>query len=87
MNDELVRHVADRIARYLEACPAAADTIEGVHRFWIDAHDAQESIDVTLAALESLRARGVVARVAIGNRTLWRVRREGDHPPEDDAGR
>ncbi|HTH74950.1 MAG TPA: hypothetical protein VL635_11140 [Trinickia sp.] len=78
MNDELIEHVAAYIARYLEHNPAAADTVEGVHAFWIGAQCAQESIDVTQAALEYLLERGAIANVPIGNRVLWRATRDRD---------
>lgn len=78
MNDELIEHVAAYIARYLERNPAAADTVEGVHAFWIGAQCAQDSIDVTQAALEYLLERGVIANVPIGNRVLWRATRDRD---------
>ncbi len=86
MNDEVIRHVAVRIARYLAEFPAAADTVEGVHRFWIDAHDACESLEITLAALESLLAQDAIARVAVGNRTLWRLPRRSEAAQRDAAG-
>ena len=75
MNDELIEHVAAHIARYLERYPAAADTVEGVHAFWIGAQCAQQSIDVTQAALEYLLEHGAIANVPIGNRVLWRAAR------------
>ena len=75
MNDELIEHVAAHIARYLERNPAAADTVEGVHAFWIG---ALQSIDVTQAALEYLLEQGAIVNVPIGNRVLWRATRRSE---------
>jgi hypothetical protein len=78
MNDELIERVAAHISRYLERHPAAADTVEGVHAFWIGAQCAQESIDVTQAALEYMLEQGAIVSVPIGNRVLWRAIRQSD---------
>jgi hypothetical protein len=74
MNDVLARAVAERIARYLHENRTAADTIEGVHYVWVGTDMMQGSLDLTQAALEYLRERGIVACVPIGNRLLWRSR-------------
>lgn len=78
MNDELIEHVAAHIARYLERNPAAADTVEGIHAFWIGEQCAQQSIDITQAALEYLLERDMIVIVPIGNRVLWRAIRRTD---------
>jgi hypothetical protein len=78
MNDELIERVAAHIARYLVRNPAAADTVEGVHAFWIGAQCAQESLDVTQAALEYLLEQGAIMNVPVGNRMLWRAIRQSD---------
>ena len=78
MNDELIERVAAHIARYLERNPAAADTVEGVHAFWIGAQCAQESLDVTQAALEYLLEQGAIMNVPVGNRMLWRAILQSD---------
>jgi hypothetical protein len=80
MNDELIRGVAASIARYLEEHCGAADTVEGVHYFWIGAEAAHGSIEVTQAALGLLLEEGRIARVPIANRVLWRAVR---HPARD----
>lgn len=76
MNDALVQHVAALIAQYLQRRPAAADTVEGVHYFWVGAQGEELPLDIAQAALDLLLARGEVARVPIGNRVLWRAPRE-----------
>ncbi|KKB61225.1 hypothetical protein WM40_24430 [Robbsia andropogonis] len=77
MNDALVQNVATQIAHYLQMNPVAADTVEGIHHFWVGAQSAQHSLDVTQAALEYLLARGEVVRIPIGNRILWHAPRDG----------
>ncbi|WP_222846709.1 hypothetical protein [Chitinolyticbacter meiyuanensis] len=73
MDDALIDYVAQAICRYLQQRPASADTLEGVHAWWIEWPDLPEAPAVTLAALERLEQQGVVERRHIGNRELWRA--------------
>ena len=60
------------ILAYLQQRPDAADTLEGIHHWWISWPGPEESPAVTLAALEQLESRGMVTRVLLGQRSLWR---------------
>ncbi len=70
-----VQAVADAIKRYLELRPNSADTVEGIHCFWIDWERSQGSVSITQTALELLEQQGVVEQLAIGNRLIWRKKR------------
>jgi hypothetical protein len=74
MNDDLVRAVAQSIARYLHDHPDAADTVEGVHHVWIGDPALSSSLDITQAALELLLASERVVCVRVARRQLWRLR-------------
>jgi len=76
MDHQLVIHTATLIQRYIASRPQAADTLEGIHLWWIDWPQSPEALSVTLAALEHLAAAGVMERVRIGERELWRVARQ-----------
>lgn len=73
--DRRVESVASAIRRYLGIHPQAADTLEGIHRWWIDWGDDEESPDVTRAALQKLIEEGAVASVEVGSRRLWHAAR------------
>ncbi|MFC0691850.1 hypothetical protein [Paraburkholderia humisilvae] len=80
MNDDIVRAVAQRIARYLQDNPDAADTVEGVHHVWIGDPALASSLDITQAALEWLLASGRIACVRVAHRQLWRRRADDARP-------
>lgn len=74
MNDESIRAVAAAIKRYLADRPASADTAEGIHQWWIDWGGHEESLAVTLQALELLEQAHQVESIRFGNQVLWRGR-------------
>lgn len=70
---EPVPAVSRSIVQYLALHLGAADTLEGVHSFWIDWPPyGQESIAVTETALYCLKDQGVVEAVRAGRYFLWR---------------
>lgn len=73
--EDLLRFVKDEIAHYVDARPESADTLEGIHQWWIQWPGAAESMSVTLAALEQLERDGLMQGVRLGNRDIWRRRR------------
>lgn len=78
MDDALIAFAANAIREYLRQRPESADTLEGVHLWWIRWPEMQESPVVTETALERLEALGEVERVRIGGRMLWRRRQVAD---------
>jgi hypothetical protein len=79
MDDKLVLAAVDAITNYLTARPAAADTVEGIHCYWIPWQDnIPELVAVTEAALLHLEQTGFVERVKAGKRDIWRRRSNAD---------
>lgn len=76
MDRGLIEFAKDAIRRFLVLRPDAADTLEGIHRWWIDWPGQPESQVVTEVALEQLHAEGVVEPLRIGHNVLWRRRRD-----------
>ncbi len=75
MDEQLVTFAESAIRDYLALRPDSADTLEGIHRWWIRWPGLAESPVVTQIALERLEATGEVEAVSVGNRILWRRRR------------
>jgi len=65
-SDDVGRAVAE-IMRYLDAHPHAADTVEGITRWWLDPALGALSIDVLEQALAVLVERGLVERNSLGD--------------------
>jgi hypothetical protein len=72
MSERLVQYAVDAIVSYLQSHPDSADTIYGVHEWWIGWPGPPEPIIVTAAALEHLERAHLVERRRIGNTDIWR---------------
>ncbi len=71
-DDDAVRAIAAEIERYVAAHPGAADTAEGIQRWWLSGRLADEPAAVLTEALDALIARGVIARRTLPDgRTLY----------------
>jgi hypothetical protein len=69
---DLPDRVSDEIRRYLTQYPDAADTDDGIQRWWLPPW-CQVPIDVVRAALERLMAEGfVTADEVVGGRVIYR---------------
>jgi hypothetical protein len=75
MKAHSTRSVANAIASYLAAHPASADTLEGIHQWWLGPMGLDHPPVVTACALELLEMERVVECVAVGPRRVWRLRR------------
>jgi hypothetical protein len=73
MDEALVSSIAVAILDYLRSHPRSADTLEGVQQCWLGSED--ENPTIVLLALEQLETDGLVERVPVGNRLLWRKHR------------
>ncbi|MFH0344346.1 MAG: hypothetical protein ACHBNF_20005 [Chromatiales bacterium] len=60
--DCCVRAIARDIEAYLAIHPHAADSAEGIHRWWLGSGSQEESLDGVRAALEWLTACGRITR-------------------------
>ncbi|RDU94721.1 hypothetical protein [Trinickia dinghuensis] len=74
IDDDLVRVAADAIMRYLHSHPHSADTVEGIHEWWIDWPSMPESLTITHIALVRLEAAGLLECRRVSNREVWRLR-------------
>ncbi len=72
MDEQLVVFAENAIRVYLGERPDSADTVEGIHRWWILWPGLPESPVVTQIALERLESSGEVESVCVGNQMLWR---------------
>ena len=60
--NDVVSEIAERIERYLAQRPEAADTAEGISKWWLSSPHGADALPAVLAALLQLEARGVVIR-------------------------
>ena len=81
MDDKSLLATAIAIQNYLSSRPDAADTVEGIHQWWIQWPGIPEPIAVTMAALEHLETIGFLERLQTGNRQFWRRRRDAGPDP------
>lgn len=72
MENKLIEHAVHAIQAHLSARPDSADTLEGIHRWWIRQGEQEESIAITEQALLQLEDLGLVESVNIGNHKIWR---------------
>lgn len=79
MDEQLVVFAENAIRRYLGERPESADTVEGIHLWWILWPGLPESPVVTQIALERLETSGEMESVNVGNQMLWR-RPRMSHP-------
>ncbi|MFB9990480.1 hypothetical protein ACFFLM_00540 [Deinococcus oregonensis] len=76
MDEDLIRFASNEIINHVNANPESADTVQGIHQWWIQWPNFPESTQVTVTALEQLQRDGLMEMVGAGNRGLWRRRRE-----------
>jgi Fe2+ or Zn2+ uptake regulation protein len=69
-----ISETADAIERYLYTRPQAAETVEGIARWWLHRQRYEDSVEVVQQALDVLVTRGVVERLAIaGGQPMYRT--------------
>ncbi len=61
-NEAAVQAIAGDVQRYLALHPDAADSIEGIHRWWLSRELSRESAETVERALEMLIADGLLMR-------------------------
>jgi len=62
-NDNEIVQVAEDIERYLVTHPNAADTLEGIARWWLQQQRFIDSLDRVYEALEVLIRKGMVKKM------------------------
>lgn len=76
MNENLIQFAMQSIVLHLQQYPRSADTLEGVHQWWVQWPDIQESILVTDEALHRLQSVQQIESHTLGEREIWRLPRE-----------
>lgn len=71
MDEQLVAFAEAAIRDFLAERPDSADTLDGVHRWWIRWPGPAESPVVTQVALEHLESAGEVESFRVGGSILW----------------
>lgn len=74
-----VERVASEIRRYLLRSPDAADTVEGILRWWLVRIRQEEARQVVEAALASLVAQGDIVRRVSADGQVHYARADGGH--------
>ncbi len=59
-HEQEIAEIAREIARYLDAHPNAADSVEGILRWWLTRQRYEQSAEYVTRALEHLVSVGVV---------------------------
>jgi CTP-dependent riboflavin kinase len=65
-----IHAIADEIRRYLSAHPDAADSRDGVLRWWLTRQRIEESADAVQRALEYLVSQGKITRKVMQDGTI-----------------
>jgi len=63
--------VARWIAGHLAAHPRAADTAEGIRRWWLAPRHGEVALDLVVQALKELEREGVVSRRNMVGEVVW----------------
>lgn len=76
-----VRAIARAIQRYLEQHPNAADSADGIHRWWLVAPFSEGPLESVEAALDLLEEQGVVGRTVLDSgRVIYSAARRTYRP-------
>ncbi len=68
-----VNQTAEAIERYLSARPQAAETVEGITRWWLVRQRYEDSLDLVQNALDLLVERGAVEKLGLsGGHPIYR---------------
>jgi hypothetical protein len=79
--------LAAEILRYLHSHSTAADTTEGIARWWINRQRIEDTVTRVQSALDRLVAQAQVEpRLIPGGMTLYLLRQGDDSPAGDSAG-
>ncbi|MES2126193.1 MAG: hypothetical protein V4463_02885 [Pseudomonadota bacterium] len=85
MDRHLLAFAETAIRQHLAARPHGADSLRGIHDWWI-AWESDTHISYTECALKRLEADGLLECLRVGSGQLWRLRQAGadrvdSHPP------
>lgn len=67
-----VMHIAHEIEKYLQDHPKAADSLEGITKWWLSRIHVEETTEVIKKALEVLEQQGIVTKtVSVSSRDIY----------------
>jgi hypothetical protein len=75
VNNQALNFAIRAIEFRLSESPNSADTVEGIHNYWIDWSEPVPPLLVTQQALEALEQKKLVEQVRVGERSIWRKSR------------
>ncbi len=64
--------VAGEITRYLANKPDAAETVDGIAKWWLTRQRFEDSKEVVMAALEHLVIQGILSKQVSGGKAIYR---------------
>jgi hypothetical protein len=75
MNHQVLNSAIRAIEFRLTESPNSADTVEGIHNYWINWSEPVPPLQVTQQALEVLEQEKFVELVMVGEKAVWRKAR------------
>ncbi len=72
MNNQTLNFALRAIQSRLTQSPNSADTVQGIHNYWIDWSEPVPPVLVTQQALEVLEKNALVEQILAGERVIWR---------------
>jgi hypothetical protein len=75
MNHQVLNFAIRAIEFRLTESPNSADTVEGIHNYWINWSEPVPPLQVTQQALEVLEQEKFVELVMVGEKAVWRKAR------------
>ena len=73
-DDRQKQEIRSLLTDYLETCPNAMDTLEGIAGFWLTRQRVQTRIPLLVTVLDELVAEGVLEVAGSGDQKRYRVK-------------
>ena len=75
-HDQQIEHIAQEIERYLMKRPNAADSLEGITKWWLTRQRFEDALDFVQKALEYLILHGrIIKTINYDGRCIYRPRK------------
>ncbi|MED5523357.1 hypothetical protein [Gallaecimonas pentaromativorans] len=71
IDSDPIDRISAAIMDYLAIRPQAADSLEGIHHWWINWAGQEAPLEMTQLALESLAAKGQLQVRLLAGREIW----------------
>lgn len=73
--ENTIEYAVSAIRAFLHERPDCADTLQGIHRWWIRWPGLEESTAITQSALDRLNSAGELEQLKVGSSIIWRRKR------------